>query len=570
MIRPIDALSETKSYAIPPRPTHIDLPLGNTERLFMSADEQNALDASWRDSARDASGHYPDARPLEAALGRLHGIESSRVIVTAGADEALERACKCVLQSGRNLVLPVPTFAMIPHYAKLTGAEVRPVEGTSDGIDWDAVESSCDANTAALAVISPNNPTGRVIDLDRFLAFAQTHQDILCIFDGAYAEFADEDPLTALTKLSNVVVVRTMSKAWGLPGLRVGYAVASPSVITWMRATSGPYTISHPSLRLAEACLETGHDRKTEFVSLIKEQRTILKSSLEEQKFRVEPSQANFLLAEAPRGRADYWEACLASLGIGVRRFGGTLSGSIRMSCPGTEDGLERVCQALTTIGRPDALIFDMDGVMVDVSESYRAAIVATAARFGVEVTRDMIADRKAQGNANNDWVVTRDLITAAGITVSLEEVTTTFEDLYQGDADVPGLREKERLTAPRSFYESLKERFKLGIVTGRPRSDAMFLLEKHNLTDLFSSVVCMEDAALKPSPEPVLRACGELNTSHAWMFGDTPDDIRAARAARVLPIGVAAPGELPEHAQQTLMAVGAARVVDSIIDWET
>ena len=125
MVRPIDALSATNSYAIPPRPSHIDLPLGNTERLFMSTDEENALDDAWRKVAREAAGHYPDARPLEAAIAEVTGVEPAQVIVTAGADEALERACKAVLQPGRNLLLPIPTFAMIPHYAKLTGAEVR-------------------------------------------------------------------------------------------------------------------------------------------------------------------------------------------------------------------------------------------------------------------------------------------------------------------------------------------------------------------------------------------------------------------------------------------------------------
>ena len=95
-----------------------------------------------------------------------------------------------------------------------------------------------------------------------------------------------------------------------------------------------------------------------------------------------------------PDQRADYWESGLASLGIGVRRFGGDLSNAIRVSCPGTQEGLERVVSALETIDRPDALIFDMDGVMVDVAESYRAAIVETAKVFGIEVSREDIVAR--------------------------------------------------------------------------------------------------------------------------------------------------------------------------------
>lgn len=569
MVRPIKALSETKSYAIPPRPDYIDLPLGNTERLFMSQAEQEALDDAWQDAARDAAGLYPDARPLEAALAGELGIEPSRVIVTAGADEALERACKAVLEPGRTLLLPTPTFAMIPHYAKLTGADIVTVPNTDDGMDWPALHAACDERTAAIAVISPNNPTGRVVDLESFLAFAEAFPHVLCIFDGAYAEFADEDPIARLIEEPNIVVVRTMSKAWGLPGLRVGYAAGQAQVVDWMRATSGPYTVSHSSLKLAEACLSAGQERKAAFVANVRRERDQLRAALEACGFSVEPSQANFLFATIEDGKANVWDRCLASLGIGVRRFGGELMNSIRVSCPGTPEGLTRVVSALETIHRPDALIFDMDGVMVDVAASYRSAIIETAKAFGVTVTREDIAARKARGNANNDWVVTLDLILEAGGTATLEAVTETFERLYQGTAEHPGLRETEKLVAPRAYYESLRDRFKLGIVTGRPRQDAEFLLNLHGLSDLFDSVVCMEDAALKPSPEPVLLACSQLGTKRAWMFGDTPDDIRAARAAGVLPIGVVAPGEDPVRATTILESVGASKVIGSIIDWE-
>ena len=105
--------------------------------------------------------------------------------------------------------------------------------------------------------------------------------------------------------------------------------------------------------------------------------------------------------------------------------------------------------------------------------------------------------------------------------------------------------------------------------MTGRPRQDAEYLLNLHDLSDLFESVVCMEDAELKPSPEPVILACKQLGTERAWMFGDTPDDIRASRAAGVLPIGVIAPGENPERATATLEGIGASKVISSIIDWE-
>ena len=103
----------------------------------------------------------------------------------------------------------------------------------------------------------------------------------------------------------------------------------------------------------------------------------------------------------------------------------------------------------------------------------------------------------------------------------------------------------------------------KLGIVTGRPRSDAVRFLEEQCVADLFSTVVCMEDAPSKPDPAPVALALKETGASSAWMVGDSPDDIRSACGAGVVPIGVLAAGDDHETAEAGLKAAGAARVLD-------
>jgi phosphoglycolate phosphatase-like HAD superfamily hydrolase len=98
--------------------------------------------------------------------------------------------------------------------------------------------------------------------------------------------------------------------------------------------------------------------------------------------------------------------------------------------------------------------------------------------------------------------------------------------------------------------------------VTGRPRIDAERFLAQHAIVPLFTGVICREDAPLKPDPAPVRAALESLNVSGAWMVGDTPDDITAARAAEVVPIGILAPGERDGTA---LRAAGAARVLNRI-----
>ena len=116
-------------------------------------------------------------------------------------------------------------------------------------------------------------------------------------------------------------------------------------------------------------------------------------------------------------------------------------------------------------------------------------------------------------------------------------------------------------------MLSGLADRLPLAIVTGRPREEAEWFLEREGLTDLFQAVVCMEDGPLKPDPAPVRSAASSLGVERAWMIGDTPDDIRAAAAAGAVPIGVVAPGPDPEASAMALREAGAATVIATVDD---
>ena len=564
-IKPSPFLRGIAPYRVPKAGAPVDLCLDANEGAVPPAGVVRALDPISPGVVRS----YPDSRPLEEMLARRIGLELDRILVTAGGDDAINRLCRAVLFPGREMIIPVPTFTMLHHFGALAGATVVTVPWAGSAYPVEEVERAVGPDTAVITVVSPNNPTGAVIgagDLDR-LSRAAPGAVLLCDF--AYVEFAEEDLTDRALGLPNAVVVRTLSKAYGLAGLRVGYALGSAEIIEWMRTAGGPYGVARPSLALAEARLRDGETDVTAYIRKVKGERGRLEDQLTRLGARVEPSQGNFVFARVTD--ALWARDALAGQGIAVRAFPGApgLADALRITCPGNERDFDRLCEALATALRPDALLFDMDGVLADVSQSYRQAILATAESYGVTLQTAEVTVAKIAGKSNNDWHLTRRLLAERGVDAPLDEVTRRFEALYQGTPEAPGLREKERLLIGKEVLTALASRVKLGVVTGRPRSDAERFLREKGIEELIPAVVCMEDAPLKPSPDPVRLAMERLGARRAWMVGDTADDVAAARAAGLVPLGVVAPGDSVEGAAEKLTAAGAARVLRQASDVE-
>ena len=198
-----------------------------------------------------------------------------------------------------------------------------------------------------------------------------------------------------------------------------------------------------------------------------------------------------------------------------------------------------------------ETLLVDMDGVLAEVSKSYRAAIVKTCHTYGAtSVDEDVISQWKARGNANDDWKLSHNLILDdpnGQKDVTLAQVTETFEQFYQGHGDTPGLYTLETLIPTKETLQELRKRSKagIGVVTGRPRSDCMKFLKQHGLEDLIVATYCMEDGPSKPDPTPVKRVCelmGVEPSKKVVLVGDTPDDIKAAVSAGCSGVGVTTP----------------------------
>lgn len=552
---PVPALASSRPYSPPRGRCPVDLRLDGNEGPRPLAELFETLVAAGPQLLQ----RYPDRSGLEARLAKALGLEAGQVLVTAGGDEAIDRICRTYLDASRNLVATAPTFEMIPRYAELAGAEVRRTDWPGGAFPAGEVLDLVDGQTGVIAVVSPNNPTGAVASPEDLRRIAAAAPGALLLVDLAYAEFADEDLTPVALDLPNALIVRSLSKAWGLAGLRVGYAAGPAGLIAPLRAAGGPYAVAAPSLRLAEAALDRP-ETVTEAVQRIRVERDRLGELLTELEADVLPSQGNFVYGRF--AQAAWVRDALAGLGIGVRLFADEQqAGCLRISCPGDEADFTRLESALRCVLAPDALLLDMDGVLADVSRSYRRAILETVSAFGATTDDEAISAAKRRTGSNNDWVVTHELLSRRGVQVSLDDVIARFQEIY-AEAN-----SSERLIPDATELRELARRLPLGIVTGRPRAEAETFLERAGLTGMFGALVCMEDAPDKPDPAPVRLALERLGARSAWMVGDTVNDIAAARASGVVPLGVVPPGEDPLTYPDVLTAAGAGRILGRLAE---
>jgi len=216
----------------------------------------------------------------------------------------------------------------------------------------------------------------------------------------------------------------------------------------------------------------------------------------------------------------------------------------------------------------PDVLLFDLDGVLADVRDSYRMCILETARYFNARVDLDSVSEAKNRPDANNDWLVTQRIIQDQTTRdIPLDDIIDVFQGLYMGTNGREGFRERERLLLPVDLLERMNDRYVLGIVTGRPREECQWFLDRFGLTPFFRTAICMEDAPAKPSPDGILLAMERLKGTTGWMFGDTVDDMAAARQAdavsdfNIIAVGVPAPDSMV-NTPDLLRAAGATAIV--------
>ncbi len=212
-------------------------------------------------------------------------------------------------------------------------------------------------------------------------------------------------------------------------------------------------------------------------------------------------------------------------------------------------------------------LVFDMDGVLVDVTESYRETIARTVEHFtGAKPSNEQIQDFKNEGGWNNDWELSHHMATRGGAAVAFDAVVEYFQSIYLGDGS-GGLMSRERWVAQPGKLEKLAETFHFAVFTGRTKEEAQLTLDRFAQGLVFDPVVGMYDVERhKPDPEGLLHVTAKYPGAASSYIGDTVDDARAAKAAGVPFIGIAAPSN-PRYIDLVFLfqEIGAHAIVDDI-----
>jgi histidinol-phosphate aminotransferase len=261
---------------------------------------------------------YPPAYPreLEKKIAEFHDLEPENVMVANGSDELIGLILKVF--EGDHIVISSPTFGMYGFFATLEGIETVDVP-LDENFQLGDVEAFSE-NARAIFICSPNNPTGNVQPRKRITEVLETGAPV--VLDEAYAEFAGESNIDLIRDYDNLIVLRTFSKAFGLAGARIGYAVASGETMSYLRRVLPPFSVSSLSLKAAEFMLEHT-DYVNHVIRYIVEERERLYREFRKYAY---PSKANFLLMKLDAH--DF----LLERGIAVLKLSGRLEGHIRVT----------------------------------------------------------------------------------------------------------------------------------------------------------------------------------------------------------------------------------------------
>jgi histidinol-phosphate aminotransferase len=279
-----------------------------------------AVAAVIHETAVSSVTRYPDlyAAPLKRALGGYLGVAPEQIVTGCGSDDVLDSAIRAFAEPGDRVALPHPSFAAISIFAQMNALQPVFVPLT-ESLDLDA-DAMLATGARIIYICSPNNPPGNAMSRAAVERVVERAPGVV-IIDEAYAEFAGTSFLDLLARSDRVLISRTMSKAFGLAGLRIGYAAGSPALVAEVEKSRGPYKVNGLAERAALAALGPGLQWARDHVALAVANRERLADELRARGLAPISSAANFVCVPVPDAGARGQR--MRARGVAVRPFEG-------------------------------------------------------------------------------------------------------------------------------------------------------------------------------------------------------------------------------------------------------
>ena len=275
---------------------------GHAAHVFLDANE-NPYNSPYN--------RYPDPlqEEVKARLSKIKGVPAECIFLGNGSDEAIDLVYRCFCEPQKdNVVAICPTYGMYQVCADINSVEYRNVMLDDNyQVSADKLLSACDANTKAIWICSPNNPTGNSINRDEIIKVIETFEGLV-IVDEAYIDFSREVTISRmLGKYPNLIVLQTLSKAWGSAAIRLGMAFASKEIINIYNKVKYPYNVNLLTQQQAINRLNNTYDVE-QWVKMLLQERDRLISAFAELKIceKVYPTDANFFLAKVTDAQRIY------------------------------------------------------------------------------------------------------------------------------------------------------------------------------------------------------------------------------------------------------------------------
>ena len=566
MIKPKKSVEEMNGYYVPMYEKNWDIKIDSNENNYGSSPK--VIEALKSCNYKDIS-FYPFYGELSQKIADFYSFNIENIKVTNGADEAIQGIIQTYLEKDETLLTLDVSFEMPVIYAQIQGGKIKKVPFNEKWIfPIEEFINAIDESIKIIYLASPNNPTGNLIEENDLKRIIEKAQNKVILIDETYANYSGTTYKEYAKNCDNIFIVRSFSKDFALAGMRLGCVISSKENIDNLKKVISPFSVNSLAMKVGIAALDDAqyfYNIKEEIIS----SKIELKNFFEQIGGKVYESHANFLLVNFEK-KAEFVYNKLKRANISVKLFkkGSKLENHLRITIP-TKAGVEKIKETLKI--KP-SLVFDMDGVLVDARKSYRVAIEKTFEKFaGKTVSQEEIQAAKNLGGLNNDWDLTMYLLEKEGIKVTYKELVDCFQEIYW--ADGKGVINNETPLFDITILKKLSKDYNLSIFTGRLKAEAMFALEKFNAVDLFFPILTTDDipdGMGKPNPFG-LNLTKEITISNDYTyFGDTTDDILAAKAAGYKAIGVLPPQDKSEELKQSLHNKGASFVLNSINDIET